>query len=64
MDKERRLALSAQSWALSKKLQDTLPSGVRADTAMGLFVGGHSRGGGIAWLTAQDRQGAAPVAGE
>jgi hypothetical protein len=64
VDKERRLALSAQSWALSNKLQDILPSGVRADTATGLFVGGHSRGGGIAWLTAQDRQGDAPVAGE
>lgn len=64
VDKERRLALDAQRWVLDEVGGlAVLPPGVRADYAGGLYVGGHSRGGGIAWLTAADRQGAPPVAG-
>eukprot|EP00240_Pyramimonas_obovata_P014039 CAMPEP_0118925064 /NCGR_PEP_ID=MMETSP1169-20130426/2992_1 /TAXON_ID=36882 /ORGANISM="Pyramimonas obovata, Strain CCMP722" /LENGTH=201 /DNA_ID=CAMNT_0006866261 /DNA_START=390 /DNA_END=996 /DNA_ORIENTATION=- len=54
VQKEQERAMESQRWA-AVKLQDYLPKGVRADLSHGVIVAGHSRGGLIALLTAQER---------
>jgi len=60
VQKEQEKALESQRWAV-ERMQAFLPDGVRLDPSRGIIVAGHSRGGGIAFLTANERSPADPA---
>eukprot|EP00241_Pyramimonas_parkeae_P012576 CAMPEP_0114251782 /NCGR_PEP_ID=MMETSP0058-20121206/15465_1 /TAXON_ID=36894 /ORGANISM="Pyramimonas parkeae, CCMP726" /LENGTH=269 /DNA_ID=CAMNT_0001365629 /DNA_START=60 /DNA_END=868 /DNA_ORIENTATION=- len=57
---EQAKALATQVW-VAQNISSCLPAGVSVDSSQGVFVAGHSRGGGVAYLTATERPHTAPA---
>jgi chlorophyllase len=54
VQKEQEKAMESQRWAAAK-MHLFLSEGVNVDVSQGVIVAGHSRGGGVAFLTAKER---------